>query len=244
MRRYEEGLPPVPREKEGAMADAVLKGQIRTRVGKGAAKQLRQQQLIPAVVYGGETGPVAVTINPLEMAKLLLTGAGENVLITLSLEGDGERSRTVILKELQRDPVRGGPLHADFLEISMKRKIRVQIPLRIVGEAIGVKLKGGILEQHLREVTVECLPGAIPSHIQLDVSDLDLGHAIHVRELTVGGDIRVLEDPARPVVAVLIQRVVEEAAAAAEEKPTEPEVVGKKEAKEVKEGKQEGGKTA
>jgi large subunit ribosomal protein L25 len=212
------------------------------QVGTGSAKKLRRQRLIPAVVYGGASGPMAVTINPLDMQKLLGTGAGENALITLSLEGDGEQSRTVILKELQRDPVRGGPLHADFFEISMTRKIKVQIPVRIVGEAIGVKLKGGLLEQHLREVSVECLPGAIPSHIQVDVSQLDMGHAIHVRELTVGEDIKVLEDPARPVVAVLAQRVaVEEAAAAAEEKPTEPEVVGKKEAKE---GKQEGGKTA
>ncbi|MDD5560360.1 50S ribosomal protein L25 [Candidatus Methylomirabilis sp.] len=227
------------------MADAVLKGQVRTQVGKGTAKKLRRQRMIPAVVYGGPSGPMAVTVNPLEMLKLMGTGAGENVLITLSLEGDGERLKTVILKELQRDPVRGEPLHADFLEISMKRKIRVQVPLRIVGEAVGVKLKGGILEQHLREVSVECLPGAIPSHIQVDVGHLDLGHAIHVRELTVGGDIKILEDPARPVVAVLIQRVAaEEVAAAAEEKPGEPEVVGKKESKEGKEGKQEGGKTA
>lgn len=230
----------MPREKESAMEEAVLKGQVRTQVGKGAAKKLRRQRLIPAVVYGGASGPTGVTINPVEMTKLLGTGAGENVLITLTLDGDGERSRTVILKELQRDPVRGGPLHADFLEISMKRKIKVQIPIRLVGEAIGVKLKGGLLEQHLREVSVECLPGAIPSHIQVDVGHLDLGHAIHVRELTVGGDIRVLEDPARPVVTVLVQRVaVEGPAAATEEKPTEPEVVGKKEkeAKEVKEGK-------
>lgn len=227
------------------MEEAMLKGQVRMQVGKRSAKTLRRQRLIPAVVYGGVSGPVAVTINPLEMMKLLETGAGENVLITLILDGDGERSRTVILKELQRDPVRGGPLHADFLEVSMERKIKVQVPVRLVGEAVGVKLKGGILEQHLREVSVECLPGAIPSHIQVDVSQLDLGHAIHVRELTVGEGIRVLEDPARPVVGVLIQRVaVEEAAAAVEEKPAEPEVVGKKEAKEVKEGKQEGGKTA
>ncbi|MDE2484082.1 MAG: 50S ribosomal protein L25 [candidate division NC10 bacterium] len=227
------------------MEEAMLKGQVRMQVGKRSAKTLRRQRLIPAVVYGGVSGPVAVTINPLEMMKLLETGAGENVLITLTLDGDGERSRTVILKELQRDPVRGGPLHADFLEVSMERKIKVQVPVRLVGEAVGVKLKGGILEQHLREVSVECLPGAIPSHIQVDVSQLDLGHAIHVRELTVGEGIRVLEDPARPVVGVLIQRVaVEEAAAAVEEKPAEPEVVGKKEAKEVKEGKQEGGKTA
>ncbi|HWQ70168.1 MAG TPA: 50S ribosomal protein L25 [Patescibacteria group bacterium] len=220
------------------MEEVILKGQVRTQVGKGAAKRLRRQRLIPAVVYGGASGPTAVTINPLEMMKLLGAGAGENVLISLALDGESEQSRTVILKALQRDPVRGGPLHADFLEVSMQRKIKVQIPVRLVGEAIGVKLKGGILEQHLREVSVECLPGAIPSHIQVDISHLDLGHGIHVRELTVGGDIKVLEDPARPVVTVLVQRVAAEGTAAvAEEKPTEPEVVGKKEAKEVKEGK-------
>jgi large subunit ribosomal protein L25 len=220
------------------MEESVLKGQVRTQIGKEAAKKLRRQRLIPAVVYGGASGPTAVTINPLEMMKLLGAGAGENVLISLALDGDSEQSRTVILKALQRDPVRGGPLHADFLEVSMQRKIKVQIPLRLVGEAIGVKLKGGLLEQHLREVSVECLPGAIPSHIQVDISHLDLGHAIHVRELTVGEDIKVLEDPVRPVVTVLVQRVAAEGAAAAdEEKSTEPEVVGKKEAKEVKEGK-------
>lgn len=220
------------------MEELVLKGQVRTQVGKGAAKKLRRQRLIPAVVYGGTSGPTAVTINPLEMMKLLGSGAGENVLISLALDGESEQSRTVILKALQRDPVRGGPLHADFLEVSMQRKIKVQIPVRLVGEAIGVKLNGGLLEQHLREISVECLPGAIPSYIQVDISHLNLGHGIHVRELTVGGDIKVLEDPARPVVTVLVQRVAAEGAAAvAEEKPTEPEVVGKKEAKEVKEGK-------
>jgi len=220
------------------MQESVLKGQVRTQVGKGAAKKLRRGQLIPAVVYGGASGPTAVTVNPLEMMKLLGAGAGENVLITLALDGDGEQTRTVILKALQRDPVRGGPLHADFLEVSMKRKIKVRVPVKLVGEAVGVKIKGGLMEQHLREVTVECLPSAIPSHIQVDIGHLDLGHAIHVRELTVGGDVRVVEDPARPVATVLVQRVAAEgAAAAAEEKPAEPEVVGKKEAKEAKEGK-------
>lgn len=220
------------------MEQAVLKGQVRTQFGTGAAKRLRRQRLIPAIVYGGESGPTAVTVNPLEMMKLLGGGGGENVLITLALDGDGERSRTVIVKGLQRDPVRGGPLHADFLEVSMQRKIKVQIPLRLTGEAVGVKLKGGLLEQHLREVTVECLPGAIPSHIEVEIGQLDLGHSIHVRELAIAGDIRVVDDPARPVVTVLIQRVAAEGAAAAtEEKTAEPEVVGKKDAKEAKEGK-------
>lgn len=220
----------------------MLKGQVRTQVGKGVARKLRRQRLIPAVVYGGTSGPIAVTVNSLEMLKLMGTGAGENVLINLSVDGDDQQSRTVILKEVQRDPVRGGALHADFLEISMERKIKVQVPLRFVGEAVGVKIKGGLLEQHLREINVECLPVAIPSYIQVDVSHLDLGHAIHVRELSVGEGVRVLEDPARPVVGVQVQRIAAEGAAAtSEEKSTEPEVVGKK---EPKEGKQEGGKGA
>ena len=222
----------------------MLKGQIRTGLGKGAARKLRHQRMIPAVVYGGTTGPVPVTINPAELARALGTGAGENVLITLSLVGDGERTTTVILKELQRDPVRGAPLHADFLEISMKRKINVQIPIQLVGVPIGVETKGGFLEQHLREVAVECLPGAIPDHIQVEVTNLDVGDAVHVRDLAVAEGVRLVDDPARPVVSVLILRVaVEEAPVSVEEKPAEPEVVGKKEAKEGKEGKEEAGKT-
>ena len=225
------------------MAGASLKGQIRTGIGKQVARKLRSQRLIPGVVYGGPIGAVAVTVDPLELTKALGTEAGENVLITFSLAGDGERTTTVILKELQRDPVRGRPLHVDFLEISMKRKIRVQIPLQCMGEPIGVKNKGGFLEQHLREVTVECLPGAIPDQIRVEVGHLDLGDSIHVRDLTTTAEVKVVEDGARPVVSVLAVAVVAEEAAPAEEKPAEPEVVGKKEAKEVKEGKEEPGKT-
>ena len=228
------------------MAEVVLKGQIRTGLGKGAARKLRQQRMIPAVVYGGSAGQVPVTINPLELAKVLSTGAGENVLITLLLVGDGERTITVILKELQRDPVRGNPLHADFVEISMKRRIRVQIPIQLTGEPIGVRNKGGFMEQHLREVSIECLPGAIPKQITVEVTDLDVGDAVHVRDLPVPEDVRVVDDPARAVVSVLILRaVVEEAPVTVEEKPAEPEVVGKKEAKPAEPevaGKKEAGK--
>lgn len=221
------------------MAGASLKGQIRTGLGKQVARKLRSARLIPGVVYGGEAGAVPVTVDPLELTKALGTGAGENVLITLSLAGDGERTTTVILKELQRDPVRGGPLHVDFLEVSMKRKIKVQVPLQFVGEPTGVKNKGGFLEQHLREVTVECLPNAIPEQIRIDVSHLDLGDAIHVRDLAATAGVKLLDDGGRPVVSVLALAAVAEEAAPAEEKPAEPEVVGKKEAKEVKEGKEE-----
>ena len=100
------------------MADVLLKGQIRLGLGKEAASKLRRRRLIPAIVYGGAAGPVSVAINSLDLAKALATAAGENALITLSLEGDDGRATTVILKELQRDPVKGEPLHADFLEVS------------------------------------------------------------------------------------------------------------------------------
>jgi large subunit ribosomal protein L25 len=168
-----------------------------------------------------------MVVNPQELLSAL--GASENVLINLSLDGaEGTHTCTVILKELQLDPVKGRPLHADFQEISMERKIRVEVPLVLSGESLRVKGKGGILEQPLRQLFVECLPLNIPERISVDVSALDVGDAIHVRDLTVGEGVRILEDPAR-VVASVVALAAEEVAAPVEEKPAEPEVVGKKE---------------
>jgi large subunit ribosomal protein L25 len=172
-----------------------------------------------------------VAVNPHELLSAL--GAGENVLINLSLVGgDSPQTHTVILKALQLDPVKGRPLHADFLEISMERKIRVEIPLVLTGEPVGVKGKGGILEQPLRQLFVECLPLHIPERITLDVSGLDIGDAIHVRDLTVGEGVRILEDGGR-VVTTVVAPAAEEVAAPVEEKPAEPEVVGRKEKAEA-----------
>jgi len=187
-----------------------LKGEVRQGKGKGACKKLRRKNLLPAVVYGGGGGGLPIVVNPRELLKVL--GHGENVLIRLSLEGGGG-IRTVILKELQRHPVRGSLLHADFQEISMERKITVAVPLILVGEAMG-KLKGGIVDQSLREVEVECLPLTIPDRIEVDVSGLDLGDTLHVRDLKVPDGVRVLEDPELTVVSVVAPEVeaVEEAA--------------------------------
>jgi large subunit ribosomal protein L25 len=139
----------------------------------------------------------------------------------------------VILKELQIDPVKGRPLHADFLEVSMERKIRVEVPLVLSGEPVGVKSKGGILEQPLRQLFVECLPLDIPDRIPVDVSQLDIGNAIHVRDITVGEGVRILEDADRVVASVVAPAAEEVAAPVEEEKPAEPELVGKKEKPEV-----------
>jgi large subunit ribosomal protein L25 len=209
------------------MATVELKGEVRTAVGKAEAKRLRRALRIPGIVYGGPQGPLPVVVSPQELLSAL--GAGENVLINLSLGGTEEiQTRMVILKELQLDPVKGRPLHADFLEVSMERKIRVEVPVVLAGESVGVKSKGGILEQPLRQLFVECLPLNIPERITVDVSALDIGDAIHVRDLTVGEGVRILEDAGRVVTSV-VAPAAEEVAAPVEEKPAEPEVVGKKE---------------
>ncbi len=223
------------------MATVDLKGEVRTAVGKAEAKRLRRALRIPGIVYGGSQGPLPVVVNPQELLSAL--GASENVLINLSLGGiAGAQTRTVILKELQLDPVKGRPLHADFMEVSMERKIRVEVPLILAGESVGVKSKGGILEQPLRQLFVECLPLNIPDRITVEVSALDIGDAIHVRDLTVGEGIRILEDAGR-VVASVVAPAAEEVVTPVEEKPAEPEVVGKKEKAEAEaeaEGEAEG----
>jgi len=219
------------------MATVELRGEVRTAVGKVAARRLRQAQRIPGVVYGGPRGPIPIAVKPRDLLTAL--GAGENVLINLSLAGGGEgQTCTVILKELQLDPVKGRPLHADFLEISLERKIRVEIPVVLTGDSVGVKGKGGILERPLRQLAVECLPLNIPERISVDVSALDIGDAIHVRDLTAGEGIRILEDAGR-VVASVTTPAAEEVAAPVEEKPAEPEVVGRKEKEKVEEGEPE-----
>ncbi len=222
------------------MATVELNGEVRTAFGKAAAKRLRRSRRIPGIVYGGSRGPIPVTLSPRELTAAL--SSGENVLINLSLAGgDGPQSRMVILKSLQLDPVKGQALHADFLEVSMEKKIRVEIPLALSGEPVGVKSKGGILEQPLRQVFVECLPLNMPERFVVDVSGLDVGNAVHVRDLSVGEGVRILEDPDRVVASVVAPEVEEVAAPAEEEKPAEPEVVGKKEKEEAEaEAKPEG----
>ena len=212
-----------------------MQAEFRSVVGKEGAKKLRQVKRIPAVVYGGPRGPIPVVVNPLELLAVL--EAGENVLINLSMTG-GETPQTsvVILKDLQRHPVKGSPLHADFQEISMERKIRVEVPLLLSGEPTGVKDKGGILEHALRQLSVECLPLSIPDRIVLDVTALDIGDTLHVRDVTVAEGVRILDDGARVVASVLAPKAEEVAEVAEEEKPAEPEVVGKKEKEEAEAG--------
>jgi len=224
------------------MATVDLKGELRTALGKAEANRLRRAKRIPGIVYGGAKGPIPVTVNPAELQMALTQG--DNVLINLALLGGAQpETLMVIVKELQLDPVRDRPLHADFLEISMERKIRVEVPLTLTGDPVGVKAKGGILGHQLRQIHVECLPLQIPESFSVDVSALDVGNAIHVRDLTVGEGIRVLDDPERVIASVTMAAAEEAPAVVEEEAPAEPEIVGRKEKAEAEgeaEGKTEG----
>ena len=199
------------------MAEHVLSADDRSATGKGANRKLRVLGRIPAVIYGKGREAQSVALDPTALEKLLHTsGAGLNTLIDLSVAG---RTDTVLVKELQRHPVDGGYLHVDFFKVDLTRKITVSVPIRFIGKARGVEF-GGILDHPLREIEVECLPGAIPEHIEVDVSALEIGQAIHVSELRLPEGVEVMTDAALPVASVVVP------AAEVEATPTETVVEG------------------
>jgi large subunit ribosomal protein L25 len=191
-----------------------LVAEVRDATGKGAARKLRAAGRIPAVVYGRGTESRAISVDPSALQRLLQSGgAGMNTLIELSVDGT---TRTVLVKELQRDPVRGRPLHTDFYLVQLDQKVEVSVPIHLVGKAPGVEL-GGILDHPLREIELECLPRAIPESVDVDVSALQVGDSIHVRDLELPEGASVRTDADLAVASVVAPVVVEEP------EPEEPE---------------------
>ncbi|MEE8228495.1 MAG: 50S ribosomal protein L25 [candidate division NC10 bacterium] len=193
-----------------------LKVERRTGAGKGVARKLRRQGQIPAILYG-EGEPIRLAADPKSLLRALGTEAGENVLLTLTI-GDGEKlTRRAMVKDVQVDPVTGMILHADLLAISMERPIEVGVPVELTGVARGVKEKGGMVNQILRELEVRCLPVAIPDRVVLDVSPMDIGDVLHVNDLSIPDGVELLTDREEVVVTVAAPVVEEVAAPAAEE---------------------------
>ena len=221
------------------MAEIVVSAKSRTDRGKNAARRLRRQGLIPAVVYGGKSENVAVAVDPKALQKVLHSEAGRNAILKLDIADHG--ATNAILKSWQVDPIKESFLHADFYRIAMDVAIRVTVPVAIKGEARGVKVDGGILEVILRAIEVECLPGDIPERIEIDVTELGINGALRVSDLPVTAKVKVLESPDQVVVHVVSVKeeaaVAPGAAPAAEGEaaaPAEPEVMkkGKKEEEE------------
>jgi large subunit ribosomal protein L25 len=209
-----------------------LEVQLRDGRGKGAARKLRAGGRIPAVCYGRDTGSVAISLDARVLERLLaISEAGMNTLIDLS--GQGFAEKTVLVKELQRDPVDGRSLHADLYAVDLARSVEVSVPVHLVGKAAGVDL-GGILDHSLREIELECLPGAIPKELSVDVTALQVGDTLHVRDIVLPEGVELRSDPNLSVVSV-VAPLVEEAAPAeaaegvegAEAAPAEAEAADK-----------------
>jgi large subunit ribosomal protein L25 len=184
-----------------------LVAEMREATGKGVARRLRAAGRIPAVVYGRGVESKAISVDPNALQRLLQSGgAGMNTLIELSVDGE---TRTVLVKELQRDPVRGRPLHSDFYLVELDKTVEVSVPIHLLGRPEGVEL-GGILDHPLREIELECLPRAIPESVDVDVSELQVGQSIHVRDLELPEGASVRTDGNLAVASVITPAVVEE----------------------------------
>lgn len=213
------------------ITDITINANTRGAAGKGDSRRLRAQGMIPAAVYGGGDEAVAIAINAKEIANILRSETGHNTIFKVALPGGGEPA-TVIIKDWQVDPVRGRLLHADLLRLSLTETTRVHVAIEVVGEPVGVKLDGGILDLQLRAVEVECLPGDIPEHLKLDVANLHLGDHATVGDLVYDRTkIKVLADDHQVIAGVLAPRLAETAAPTAVEADaaatSEPEVIKK-----------------
>ena len=191
------------------MAEISIALERREETGKSFNRKLRQQGRAPGVVYGSGKEPVAVTFDPMVLeSKLKSSHAGINTLF--DLRGDASlQDRTVMVKELQREPVMGNVVHADFFEIDMLERLHVLVPVHLSGSAPGL-LEGGVIEHALRDVELACLPNAIPDELIVDVSELELGHSLHVSDIVLPEGVELVSDSELSVVSVLLPKVIEE----------------------------------
>lgn len=212
------------------ITDITINANTRSGAGKSDARRLRAQGMIPAAVYGGGDESVAIAVNAKEIANILRSDTGHNTIFKVALPGGGEPS-TVIIKDWQVDPVKGRLLHADLLRLSLTEVTQVSVPIEIVGEPVGVKLEGGILDLQMRAIEVECLPGDIPEHLKLDVTNLHLGDHATVADLVYDREkVKLLADEHQVIAGVLAPRlaeVVEPTAIEGEPAAAEPEVIKK-----------------
>lgn len=220
----------------------ILEAQPRTPGTKNDARRVRRDGKVPAVVYGAGKAAVPVSVDPRQVTRILHSATGHNTVFDLAVGGD--RTKAMIV-DWQYEPIKGSLLHIDLKRIAMDQKLRVNVPVELVGEPAGVKQQGGILEQLLREVEVECLPGDIPNQVELSVADLVFGMVLRVTDLPKSDKLKFLTDPDQPVAHVITIKeeeapAVDAIAGAAAATPAEPEVIkkGKQEADE------EGGEAA
>jgi len=231
------------------MKEVTLKVHARTDTGKGVARKLRAAGKLPAVIYGHHEEPLPIELEQHRLSATIRQAGGEKLLINLSIDGK-DSAKKALIKDIQRDPVSGKILHIDFLHISMDKKIKIEVPIKIEGTAEGVKNFGGIMSWNIRKIMVSCLPSNIPDKITLDVSEMKIHDSIHVKDITAE-NFEILDDPEETIISIIPPTIVKEIAveegeegeeapeAAPEvEEATEPEVISEKKAEERQEGKE------
>jgi large subunit ribosomal protein L25 len=211
-----------------------IPSQPREAFGKNVSYRIRQSGRIPAILYGEGRPNVALVLDKKDVIKILKSETGLNTLFKITIEG---AERDVMIKDVQIDPLSDQLIHADLIQIDMNKTVRVEVPIELLGEAIGVKTEGGFIDFMTRELLVECLPAMIPEHLTVDVSELHLHQSIKVSDVALPEGIKLITDPGAVVALVqvpheekveaapVVEEGVEEAAA-----PAEPEIIKKERA--------------
>ena len=206
-----------------------IKAKVRSEIGGRRPRRIRASGRVPAILYGSGTAQ-ALELNGREIAEALHGSSSESVLVDLMVEAEGGATtkKMALIREVQHDPLRDTIEHVDFHQVEENKKLRVEVPVHEIGEAVGVRTGGGILDHALRALRVECLPKDLPERIDVDVSALEVGQAIHVGEVKLPAGVTVLNAKELPVFMVLLPTVEEEVKPGAEGAPTEPEVIREK----------------
>ncbi|TET67730.1 MAG: 50S ribosomal protein L25 [Candidatus Aminicenantes bacterium] len=216
-----------------------IKGETRNVFGKNASRRIRQEGMIPAILYDTDTVSIPLTLNKKDVFAILKAETGENTIFKISFNSE---TRNTMIKELQRDPVTDEILHADLIQIAMDNVISVSVPIVLVGEAVGVKTEGGFVDFVTREAEIECLPKNIPEKLEIDISSLHLHQSLKIEDLSSLGEITLVSDPNTVVVLIhaptkeeLEVEEIEEEIIAEEE----PEVIKKEKPEEEEKEKEE-----
>ena len=215
------------------MDQPVIAARVRKTKGKGAARKIRKNNQVPAVFYGPKADPVLLVVDYPELERVITQSASESILIDLQMQSDqGTETRKAMLKDLQMDFVKDTYIHVDFCEISMDKEITVRIPIRLLNTPIGVT-NGGILQHVRRELTISCLPDRLIDSLDLDVSGMDIGESLHIRDIDLPEGISPVDEDHLTVTVVVAPTVIQEEAE--EELEAEEEAA----AEEIEEGPQD-----
>jgi large subunit ribosomal protein L25 len=207
-----------------------LKAQKRTVIGRNAIKKIKKEGLVPGVIYGSQAEPMALQVEARALTSVLAHALSEHVLVELEIvDGSQSNSRLALIQEVQHHPLKRELLHVDFHAVSATEKITSEVPIEAVGDALGVRTFGGLLEHSLRTLEVECFPQDLPEIVRIDVTNLNIGESLHVRDIPLPSGVESLTPADLTVVSVVASRVGEEVTETAET-PAAPEVITEKKA--------------